>query len=193
VHGLLTLLYVKHLFPDYMRILYVVFSLALAVSVSESCKSPKSKEATAAALQGDTAVQSVSGGKVPLMVNVPVDEIKPPSASRKSFLTTGWWHFNMALHPGDSLIHLNYQHKWLKFREDQTFDVLIKNRVVDTGRWNFDDQNNIIYLSCKDPYINNTWSVLEKGFVMIWIGNTAVNTTGTQIRVANYRTAPPSE
>lgn len=127
----------------------------------------------------------------PLMVNVPIDAIPPASASRRAYLSTGWWHLNMAFQPSDTLIHHKYQSKWLRFREDQTFDILLKNKVVDTGRWNWDEAKNEIYLSCKDPYVNNTWFVTDKGFVMIWKGNTAINVTGIQVRAVGSKNAPP--
>ena len=127
----------------------------------------------------------------PRMVAVPVDALPPATASRRAYLSTGWWHLNMAFQPSDTLVHRNYQSKWLHFREDQTFDILIKNKVADTGRWNWDETKNEIYLSCKDPYINNTWQVLEKGFVMIWKGNTSLNVTGIQVRVVGSNSAPP--
>jgi hypothetical protein len=130
-------------------------------------------------------------GQPPAMVIVPIDALPPASASRRAYLSTGWWHLNMAFQPSDTLVHENYQHKWLRFREDQTFDILIKNKVVDTGRWNWDESKNEIYLSCKDPYVNNTWQVMDKGFVMIWKGNTALNVTGIQVRVIGSKTAPP--
>lgn len=126
----------------------------------------------------------------PKMVNVPIDAFPPPSASKKAYLSTGWWHLNMAYQPSDTTIHHHYQDKWLVFREDQTFDVMIKGKVVDTGRWNFDDPHKEILLSCKDPYINNTWGVQDKGFVMIWKGNTSINVTGIQVRVVGQRTPP---
>lgn len=119
----------------------------------------------------------------PKLVHVPLERLKPASASRKAYLSTGFWNPNMALSSSDSTVHENYARKWLKFREDQTFDILIGNQVVDTGLWNWDDHKNEIYLACKDPYINNTWSVIEKGFIMIWKGNTDVNFTGIQVRV----------
>ncbi|MCW5924988.1 MAG: hypothetical protein KIS77_21890 [Saprospiraceae bacterium] len=128
----------------------------------------------------------------PRMVTVPIDALPPASASRKAYLSTGWWHMNMAFQPTDTLVHRHYQSKWLRFREDQTFDVLIKNKVVDTGRWNWDEAKNEIYLACKDPYINNTWAVTDKGFLMIWRGNTDLNVTGIQVRVAGSKTAPPA-
>lgn len=127
----------------------------------------------------------------PRMVTVPVDAIPPANTSRRAFLSTGWWHLNMAFQPSDTLVHHNYQSKWLQFRQDQTFDILIKNKVVDTGRWNWDEAKSEIYLSCKDPYINNTWFVTEKGFVMIWKGNTDLNVTGIQVRVVGSGKAPP--
>ncbi len=128
----------------------------------------------------------------PRMVKVPLESMPPASASRKAYLATGWWHLNMAFQPADSTVHHNYQHKWLKFREDQTFDVLVNNQVVDTGKWNWNDQTDIIYLACQDPYINNTWHVTEKGFLMIWRGNTELNVTGIQIRVIDSKSPPPS-
>ncbi|MBC7775962.1 MAG: hypothetical protein H7246_11050 [Phycisphaerae bacterium] len=138
----------------------------------------------------DTVQGTYQVRQAPKMVQVPVDVLPPASASKKAFLSTGWWHLNMAYQPSDTTIHHNYQQKWLQFREDQTFDVLIKGKVVDTGRWNFDQTHNEILLSCKDPYINNSWGVQEKGFVMIWKGNTSLNVTGIQVRVVGQRETP---
>lgn len=129
----------------------------------------------------------------PHRVNVPVDALPPATASHKAYLSTGYWHLNMAFQPSDTTVHHNYQSKWLKFREDQTFDVLIKGKVVDSGRWNWDEVKNEIYLSCNDPYINNTWAVTDKGFVMIWKGNTAINVTGIQVRVVGSGSMPQGQ
>ncbi|TNE50072.1 MAG: hypothetical protein EP344_17535 [Bacteroidetes bacterium] len=126
----------------------------------------------------------------PAYVQVPVGALPPATASHRAYLSTGYWHLNMAFQPSDTTIHKHYQKKWLKFREDQTFDVLIAGKPVDTGRWNWDEEKNEIYLSCSDPYINNTWSVIEKGFVMIWKGNTALNVTGIQVRVVGAGSLP---
>ncbi|MBK8967793.1 MAG: hypothetical protein R3D58_17135 [Saprospiraceae bacterium] len=126
----------------------------------------------------------------PRMVNVPVDDLPPATASHRAYLSTGYWHLNMAYQPSDTTVHENYQKKWLKFREDQTFDILIGGKAVDSGKWNWDVQKNELYLSCKDPYINNTWAVTDKGFVMIWKGNTSLNVTGIQIRVVGSGSLP---
>ncbi len=140
--------------------------------------------------RADTVQGTLQIHKAPKMVQVPVDVLPPPSASKKAYLSTGWWHLNMAYQPSDTTIHNHYQSKWLHFREDQTFDILIKGKIVDTGRWNYDSEHNEILLSCKDPYINNSWGVQDKGFVMIWKGNTSINVTGIQVRVIGQRTEP---
>ncbi|MCB0528419.1 MAG: hypothetical protein H6565_13100 [Lewinellaceae bacterium] len=131
-------------------------------------------------------------GTPPRMVTVPIDSLPRATASRRAYLGSGWWHLNMAYQPSDTTVHQHYQSKWLQFREDQTFDVLIKNKIVDTGRWNWDEATNEIYLSCNDPYINNTWHVTDRGFVMIWKGNTSLNVTGIQVRVVGSGNPPPA-
>lgn len=129
-------------------------------------------------------------GEAPRMVTVPVDALPPASASRKAYLSSGYWHLSHALQPTDTTVYKQYQPKWLRFREDQTFDILMDGKVADTGRWNWDEAKNEIYLSCKDPYVNNTWVVNDRGFVMIWKGNTAINVTGTQIKVQGHKALP---
>lgn len=126
----------------------------------------------------------------PRWVDVPVDALPPASASRKAYLSTGWWNLNMAISPTDTTVHQHYMGKFMKFREDQTFDILQKGKVVDTGKWNWDLEQGEIYLSCHDPYINNTWNVTDKGYIMIWKGNTRLNVSGIQIRVAGTKTEP---
>ena len=126
----------------------------------------------------------------PRRVDVPIDALPAPTASHKAFLATGWWHINMAISPTDSTINQHYFDHYMKFREDQTFDIIFKGKKVESGRWNWDRDLNEIYLSCQNPYINNTWKVTDKGFVMIWKGNTALNVSGIQIRVAGTRTSP---
>ncbi|HMX40275.1 MAG TPA: hypothetical protein PKD78_08110, partial [Saprospiraceae bacterium] len=118
----------------------------------------------------------------PRHVDVPIDALPAPTASHKAYLSTGWWHLNMALSPTDSTVYRHYKDRFMKFREDQTFDIIHQGKVVESGRWNWDRDLNEIYLSCSNPYINNTWKVTDKGFVMIWKGNTALNVTGIQIR-----------
>lgn len=192
-----------------MRVNILLGILVIAVGILtcknlQKTKAPETAEAPATAdkqygfnashvIEGerhDTVQGTYQVRKAPKMVQVPVDVLPAPTASKKAYLATGWWHLNMAYQPSDTTIHHQYQSKWLRFREDQTFDVLVKGKVVDTGRWNFDSPHNEILLSCKDPYINNSWGVQEKGFVMIWKGNTTLNVTGIQVRVVGQRTEP---
>lgn len=137
----------------------------------------------------DTAgVNQIS--EAPRMVTVPVDALPPASASHKAYLSSGYWHLSHALQPVDTTIYKHYRSKWLRFRDDQTFDILIDGKVADTGRWNWDAAKNEIYLSCNDPYVNNTWAVNDRSFVMIWKGNTAINVTGIQIKVQGHKALP---
>src|SRR5262245_45602120 len=43
--------------------------------------------------------------EAPRMVTVPIDALPPASASRRAYLTTGWWHLEMAFAPTDSIVH----------------------------------------------------------------------------------------
>ncbi len=71
----------------------------------------------------DTApINQVS--EAPRLVNVPVDALPPASASHKAYLSSGYWHLSYALQPIDTTIYKHYQSKWLRFRDDQTFDIL---------------------------------------------------------------------
>jgi len=196
-----------------MMKLNIILSVLVAVMGWATCKNlqktptadtPVEQQPASAGPSGWNASRVIEGSnpdtagtyqvkEPPHRVNVPVDALPPATASHRAYLSTGYWHLNMAFQPSDTTVHHNYQSKWLKFREDQTFDVLIKGKVVESGRWNWDAAKNEIYLSCNDTYINNTWAVTDKGFVMIWKGNTAINVTGIQVRVVGSGTLPASE
>lgn len=126
----------------------------------------------------------------PRRVDVPIDALPAPTASHKAYLATGYWHINMAISPTDSTIYRSFQHRYFKFREDQTFDLIFQGKILETGRWNWDRNLNELYLSCQNPYFNNTWKVTDKGFIMIWKGNTAINVSGIQVRVIGTPTLP---
>ena len=126
----------------------------------------------------------------PKMVRVPLERLPAPTTSRRAYLATGWWHINMALQPTDSTVYRHYKDRYFKFKEDQTFEVYFQKQLVDQGQWNWDETKNEIYIACSNPYFNNSWRVNEKGFVMVWLGNTDVNVTGTQVRVVGTNTNP---
>lgn len=169
---------------------------ALLLFIGSACKNAqKSAEsatpaapAAVAAEKNETAATPATPppAPAPRLVQVPVDDLPPATASRRAYFSTNWWNVNAAVGNDDMLIS-NYRHKWLKFREDQTFDIVVNSKVVDTGRWNYDESKDEIYLSCKDPYINNTWAVKTSGFRMIWVGNTYLNSSGYQLRVINTK------
>ena len=128
--------------------------------------------------------------QTPRRVEVPWDKLQRPSTSRRAFMATGYWSAIMAYQPSDTTVHHNFLGKYLKFCEDQTFDIIVKNKVVDTGHWNFDEEKMTVYLSCQDPYFDNTWTVQERGFRMVWKGNTELNVTGIQVRMDNSAALP---
>jgi hypothetical protein len=127
----------------------------------------------------------------PRPVKVPIENMPRPSSSRRGYMTDGFWSFQMAFVGNDSLVHTEYVPKWLEFKDDLTFQIYIKNKVVGSGNWNWDETNSEIYIACPaDPWLNNTWKVQEKGFVMVWLGNTSINLTGIQCRVIKNKTLP---
>lgn len=194
-----------------MRLNIILFFIIL-VAASFACNNTKKTNAESASMDPVPAKKSetdsypwkasgVAGAnpdssrnmemrEAPKMVNVPMYLLPAPSASRRAYLSGGYWWLSMAYQPSNSEVHKQYQPKYLKFREDQTFDILINSKVVGSGRWNWDDTKDEIYLLCNDPYINNTWAIQDKGYTMIWKGNTDVNVTGIQIRVINVTSLP---
>lgn len=133
--------------------------------------------------EGADSTNQLQFSEPPPHVNVPWDKMPRPSTSRRAFMSTGYWNPVTAIQPTDTTIYRQFRPKWLKFKDDQTFDIIIKNKVVDTGHWAFDEENFVLYLSCNDPYFNNSWNIKERGFRMILIGNTAINLTGIQVRL----------
>lgn len=131
--------------------------------------------------------------QIPSHVDVPWDTVKKPSTSRRAFMSTGWWTPKMAYQPSDTSVHVNFLGKWLRFEEDQTFKIYIAGKVVDQGHWAWDDVQKIMYISCTDPWFNNTWATQERGFRMVWKGNTEINFTGIQVRMDNEPTPPWSK
>lgn len=131
--------------------------------------------------------------KAPARVNVPWEQITPPTTSRRAFLSTNWWEVRMAYQPSDTSVHLQYQGKFLKFREDQTFDILQGNKLLESGHWAYDDENKIMFIACNNTYFNNSWKVQENGFRMVWLGNTDLNVTGIQMRLDGINKLPEGQ
>ncbi len=163
-----------------------------------TCKNLQ-KSAAEAASQGVATAPSGVSSSAPsdtaaaLLLRVPVDEMPPASASHRAYLSSAYWHLSMAVSPSGKNVQPFYEKKWLVFREDQTFDVLIEGQVVDSGRWNWDADKNFLYLSCRDPHLNNSWAVKDLTYLMIWIGNTDLNKSGIQIRVQGHKQLPWGE
>jgi hypothetical protein len=115
--------------------------------------------------------------------SIPIASITPPSASRKSYLSTGYWHVKHAASITDTTAYRSINPKVLRFRENQTFDIYLDNKVLMSGDWAFDEEKAELYLSCNDKWFNNSWKVIENGFTMVLVGNTGLNKSGMQIRM----------
>lgn len=147
---------------------------------------------TSKVVHGDNpnSAYSHQSTEIPRHVDVPWDKITKATTSRRAFMSTGWWTAKMAYQPTDTTVHVNYLNKWFLFAEDQSFKIYIDGKEVDNGHWAFDDDKKIMYISCNDTYFNNSWALQERGFRMIWRGNTDLNITGIQIRMDNFPTPP---
>jgi hypothetical protein len=167
--------------------LNIILGLLIVVFGILTCTNLKKATQTA---DVSAEAAATAGVKMPPTIRVPLDRLPPASASRRAYLSTGWWHMNEALQASGQQIYEFYRDKWLRFNEDQTFEIIKDKKVIEKGHWNWDENKNEIYLSCQDPWFNNTWQVKDKGFVMIWIGNTDMNSTGIQARVVNSKTEP---
>jgi hypothetical protein len=148
--------------------------------------------ATAPASGSDApATPAKSSVKVPALVHIPIDEAPKPNASRKAYLSGGYWNFDAAVSgSNEDMLIAEYRSKWLKFKEDQTFNILINNKIVHAGRWTWDEDNSQIYLSCPDPFVNGVWGIKAVGFRMVWTGNSAYINHGHQVRLSNAKELP---
>jgi hypothetical protein len=187
----------------------ILIGIVLLGVVYMTCKNFKKTQSSESSIATSTAVPPPSNGKVlkvmgegadstnqlqfsepPPHVDVPWDKVRRPSTSRRAFMTTGFWNPTSAIQPTDTTVYHQFRPKWLKFRDDQTFDIIIKNKVVDSGHWAFDEDKFVLYLSCTDPYFNNSWNIKERGYRMILIGNTDINLTGIQVRLDMHGEMP---
>jgi hypothetical protein len=133
------------------------------------------------------------GGKprfVPPRVTVPVDKLPDVSEEKKKTFAEGWWRLRGATSSEDAYISDFYNKRWLKFHENRNFDILINGKVVEQGRWNYDDKNEELLLSCQNVYLNNSWKVQVKLKMVFLIGNTTLNNTGIQIQMINSGALP---
>ena len=133
--------------------------------------------------EGADSTNQLQFSEPPPAVVVPWEKPGRPSTSRRAFMSSGYWNPISAISPTDTTIYRQFRPKWLKFKDDQTFDIIMQNKVVETGHWAFDEDKFVLYLASKDPYFNNTCNIKERGFRMILIGNTEINVTGIQVRL----------
>ncbi len=135
------------------------------------------KQAAPSAAPSATEVQSK-------LVRVPVSSLAPPSASRVEFFTKQNFYFAMAARSSEpGIFEKQYKDKWLVFKADQNFEIYQKSNLVGTGRWTFRESDSNLFLSCDDPYINNSWKFQNMPAAALLLGNTDLNKTGIQARL----------
>lgn len=183
-----------------------IFTIAVLFAVAISCKNARKSATPSSAASGTSSATTTPEAtaapaaplppavQVPKLVHIPVESLPPCNASRKAYLSGGWWNFNAAVSgaANEEMLIAEYRHKWLKFKEDQTFDILINNKVVSSGKWGWDEPNSTLYVSCSDPFVNGAWAIKNSGFTMIWIGNSPYTTHGYQLRLSNTKAEPGS-
>jgi hypothetical protein len=156
----------------YMKLIY---TLLLTSTALLQCKQP-----TAQATQNQPVTATAQAVTPISLAHVP-----KASASKTAYLGTGLWHCVSASRPGEDKYTLLATD--LRFATDGTVAIMQGDTQLGTGTWAFDDAQNMIYISSSIAQLNSSWKVLDKGFRMIWLGNTDINTTGVQIRWDSYK------
>jgi hypothetical protein len=134
-------------------------------------------------LQSPTLTPTPTPTLTPNSPTIPIASVPAPTASRRSYLATGFWHVKHAVSFTDTTVYRYINPKILKFRENQTFDIYLDNKVLTSGDWAFNEEKMELYLSCKDQFLNNSWRIKESGFTMLLLGNTDLNKSGIQIQM----------
>jgi hypothetical protein len=113
---------------------------------------------------------------------ISLNHLPKPSASKSAFLSTGRWHCFAAMRPNDAQFQNSFPVTDLKFSQDGSVVIYADSTVLANGQWAVDEAKNQIFISSTIEGLNTSWKVLEKGFRMVWIGNTELNIHGDQIR-----------
>ena len=58
--------------------------------------------------------------------------------------------------------------KWLVFKPDQTLEIYLNKQKIDGGRWAYDEEKDVIFLSCKDKAFNNSWRGPDARIATSW-------------------------
>jgi hypothetical protein len=119
----------------------------------------------------------------------PIDlsHVPKASASKTAYLNTGIWHCLAATKPGGDDYQKNFRVTDLQFNPDGSVQLSQNGNMLSSGSWAFDDSQNIIYISSTLAELNSSWKVLDKGFRMVWLGNTDINNSGVQMRWDCYK------
>ena len=161
----------------------IAFFFILTVASLSHCKQNTTQVQTKQTAQATEAATAQAEQVVPIsLANIP-----KASASKAAYLSTARWHCIAAMRPGDDKFRDAFLLTDLRFSEDGSVRIFNEEAQIASGRWAFDDVNSLIYISSNQPQLNSSWKVIEKGFRMIWMGNTELNKTGVQMRWDCYK------
>lgn len=115
-----------------------------------------------------------------LSKGVPTVQTKKLSASKMAFLTEQNFMFTSA---SGAKMAEHVKDKWLVFKPDQTLEIYHNKQKIDGGRWAYDEEKDVVFLSCKDRAFNNSWRTQQFGKNLLLLGNTDLNVTGQQFKL----------
>lgn len=152
-------------------------------SIAMHCKQPTTAPTTGPATTQQAPVATTAASVAP----IDLSHVPKASASKTAYLNTGKWHCFGATQPGVADFQEGFRPTDLLFNTDGTVLIQQNETTLGNGRWAFDDAQNLIYISSSLPELNSSWKVLDKGFRMVWLGNTEINKSGAQIRWDSFK------
>jgi hypothetical protein len=130
----------------------------------------------------DTAAGTTPDLSVPATNMEPVAEAKAdPTAPLQ-----GLWEVNFAMTMEDDpkTSGKKVQGKWIYLKPEGIFTSGVYEKQTNNGTWKYDPDNDIIALNYEKPGDKSTtWKVQLGRDIIIWLGQTAENKSGSQIRL----------
>jgi hypothetical protein len=153
------------------------------VSTGNLPKLSKEEMAEKLAKSPDPVLPPPASGKPSAKLNIPTVQKKPLSASKMAFLTEQNFLVTLAAGSAEELIfEKHYKNRWLVLQKDQTFQIFNDAVVENTGKWAYDEDKELIFMSTANAYFNNSWKCQSFKKNLLMLGNTDLNSTGIQIR-----------
>jgi hypothetical protein len=150
---------------------------------TSEAKISKEEMAKKVASSPDPIVPPKSSAMPSAKIKVPTAQKKPLSASKMAFFTEQNFLITLAAGSSEELVFdKHYKNRWLVFKNDQTFQVFNDAAIESTGKWAYEEDKDLMYLSTSNAYFNNSWKCQSFKKNLLMLGNTDINSTGIQIR-----------